>query len=395
MKAVVYKGLKKVAVEEVPDPKIEKPSDAIIKITSSAICGSDLHMYDGHTEAKPGLVLGHEPMGIVDKIGEDVSLIKEGDRVVVPFNVACGFCFNCIRGFTNACLTLNPQAPGAAYGYVSMGPYWGSQAEYLRAPQADWACEKLPGKPFDDMEDDFVLLADIFPTAYHSTELAGVKTGMSVAIFGAGPVGLLAAYSAKLKGASEIYIVDNSQRRLDLAKNFGAVPVNYENGDPVQQIMQMRKENQMLMQTMQPGDEKLLGVMCGIDAVGYQAEDRNNPNAMKPTQVLNDLIRIVNATGMLGIIGVYLKADPMAANEQEKQGMMTLRFGELWMKGLTVGTGQAPVKNYQRLLRDLIIAQKAKPSLIVSDHITIDEAPETYAKFDERDKVVKAVIQFK
>ena len=395
MKAVVYKGPNKVAVEDVAEPKIEKSSDAIIKLTSSAICGSDLHMYDGHTEAKPGLILGHEPIGVVEKVGEDVTLIKKGDRVVIPFNVACGFCFNCIRGFTNACLTLNPQSPGAAYGYVSMGPYWGAQAEYLRVPQADWACQKLPGKPFDDMEDDFVLLADIFPTAYHSTVLAGVKSGMSVAVFGAGPVGLLAAYSALLKGASEVYIVDNSQKRLDLAKNFGVIPINFDNGDPVEQIIKMRKENQLLIQAMQPGDEKTLGVMCGIDAVGYQAEDRYNANAMKPEQVLNDLIRLVNATGKLGIIGVYLKADPMASNEQDKQGMLTLRFGELWMKGLTIGTGQAPVKNYQKYLRDLIIAQKAKPSVIISNHISIDEAPETYASFDERDKVVKAIIQFK
>ncbi len=246
MKAVVYKGPRKVAVEEIPDPKIEKPSDAIIKLTSSAICGSDLHMYDGHTEAKPGLVFGHEPMGIVEKVGDNVSLVKEGDRVVVPFNVACGFCENCIRGFTNACLTMNPQLPGAAYGYVDMGPYIGGQAEYLRVPQADWACEKLPGKPFDNMEDDFVLLADIFPTAYHATELAGVESGKTVAVFGAGPVGLLAAYCSILKGASEVYVVDDSEKRLGLAKSMGAIPIDFTQGDPVQQIIQIRQQNAKL-----------------------------------------------------------------------------------------------------------------------------------------------------
>jgi len=165
MRAVVYKGPRKLKVEEVDDPRLEEPTDAIVRITSSGICGSDLHMYDGHTPAKPGIVLGHEPMGVVERVGDGVSTVKEGDRVVMPFNVACGTCYNCLRGFSSACLVMNPQGAGAAYGYVEMGSYRGGQAELLRVPRADWACLKLPGRPGDGREEDFMLLADVFPTA--------------------------------------------------------------------------------------------------------------------------------------------------------------------------------------------------------------------------------------
>ena len=210
MKAVVYNGARDVRVEDVPEPRIEEPTDAIVRITSSGICGSDLHMYDGHTPAEPGIILGHEPMGVVEEVGDGVSIIKEGDRVVMPFNVACGTCYNCLRGYSSACLVMNPQGAGAAYGYVTMGPYRGAQAEMLRVPRADWACLKLPGRPGDDKEDDYVMLADVFPTAFHATEMAKVSSGKTVAVFGAGPVGLLSAYCSMLKGASEVYVVDRS-----------------------------------------------------------------------------------------------------------------------------------------------------------------------------------------
>jgi glutathione-independent formaldehyde dehydrogenase len=199
MKAVVYENPMQVAVMDVPKPKIQNPRDAIVRLTSSAICGSDLHMYEGHTAMKPGRVVGHEPMGVVEEVGDAVVELKPGDRVVMPFNIACGVCMNCVRGFTNACLTLNREKAGAGYGYVGLGPYQGAQAEYVLVPFADWACLKLPGTPGDQFEDDFVLLADIFPTSYYSTEMANVSAGKSVAVFGAGPVGLLAAYSALLK----------------------------------------------------------------------------------------------------------------------------------------------------------------------------------------------------
>ena len=227
MKAVVFKGKNQVAVEEVPDPKIEAPGDAIVRITTASICGSDLHMYEGRSSAQPGIVFGHENMGVVNEVGPGVMSVKTGDRVVLPFNIGCGFCFNCSRGYSNACLTANPEYPTAGYGYADMGPFRGGQAEFLRVPFADYNCLKLPGTPGDEFEDDFVLLADIFPTGYHATELARVKSGDSVAVFGGGPVGLLSAYSAILKGAAEVYVVDRSEDRLKRAKSIGAIPVDF------------------------------------------------------------------------------------------------------------------------------------------------------------------------
>jgi glutathione-independent formaldehyde dehydrogenase len=390
LKAIVFNSPFDVTVKDIADPKIQEPTDVVIKITSSGICGSDLHMYDGHTAAKPGLVFGHEPMGIVEKVGDDVKLVKKGDRVVVPFNVACGVCYNCVRGFTSACLTMNPKQAGAAYGYVDMGPYDGGQAEYLRVPRADWACLKLPGEPGDDMEDDFVLLSDVFPTAYYATEMAGVQSGSTVGIFGAGPVGLLAAYSSILKGASEVYVVDRHEKRLDLAKKIGAIPINFTEGDPVEQIINLRKSNKNIQQSLRPGEEKLAGVMCGIDAVGYEAIDREHPDKFNSNQVITDLIRLVNPTGKLGIIGVYLTEDPTG---ETNEGQITIPFGLLWNKGLTVNTGQAPVKNYHMYLRDLIISGKAKPSFIVSNHFSLDQAPNAYKQFCDRSGVSKAIIK--
>ena len=394
MRAVVYKGPGKVAVEEVDDPKISSPTGAIVRITSSAICGSDLHMYDGHTTADPGVIFGHEPMGVVEKVGDAVDTIKVGDRVVMPFNIACGACYNCIRGYTNACLTMNPKGAGAAYGYVGMGPYRGAQAEMLLVPKADWACLKLPGKPGDDKEDDFVLLADVFPTAYHAAEMARVSAGKSVAVFGAGPVGLLAAYSSILKGASEVYVVDWSKKRLDLAKSIGAVPINFTEGDPVKQIKDLRMKNPVVHEIPHPED-KLDGVECVIDAVGFQAYDKSDRFKFNPNQVISDAIKLANPTGHLGIIGVYMNEDPKGKTPDDKKGILHIPFGMLWAKGLTMETGQAPVKTYQALLRDLIVSGKAKPSFIVSDHIKIDQAPEAYKEFDERGDLVKAVIRFK
>ena len=181
-----------------------------MQVTSSAICGSDLHMYEGRTAAKPGIVFGHENLGIVVEVGDAVATITKGDRVVMPFNVACGFCKNCLAGYTGFCLTVNPGFAGGAYGYVAMGPYRGGQAEYVRVPYADFNCLKLPVGT--EHETDFIMLADIFPTGYHGCELAQVSPGESVAVYGAGPVGLMAAYSAFLRGASKVFVVDRSRR---------------------------------------------------------------------------------------------------------------------------------------------------------------------------------------
>jgi glutathione-independent formaldehyde dehydrogenase len=395
MKAVSYEGEYKVAVKEQPKPELKAPTDAILRVTTSGICGSDLHMYDGRTPLEEGTVVGHEIMGVIDQVGEAVTSIKKGDRVVLPFNIACGFCFNCHRGHTEACLTMNPEQPHAAYGYAGMGPYQGGQAEFVLVPHADFNCLKLPGQPGDEWEEDFLLLSDVFPTGFHATELACVQPGKTVAVFGAGPVGLLAAYSAILKGASEVYVVDNIRERLDKAEELGAIPVDFSEGDPVEQIFQLRRRNRGIQQALRPGEEKMKGVDCAIDAVGYQARDDKKPNQEKPTQVLENVLRVVNATGHVGIIGVYMAPDPGAKDDHAKQGIFPFPIADFFDKGIVMGSGQAPVKKYNEYLRDLIVNGKAKPSKIVSHRIRIDDAPQAYDKFDRRiEGYTKVLIQF-
>ncbi|HEY0619997.1 MAG TPA: glutathione-independent formaldehyde dehydrogenase [Kribbella sp.] len=366
MKAVVYKAPFQVAVEEVEDPRIEHPNDVIVRVTTTAICGSDLHMYEGRTAAEPGIVFGHENLGIVEQVGSGVTSLTQGDRVVMPFNVACGFCKNCVAGYTGFCLTVNPGFAGGAYGYVAMGPYKGGQAEYLRVPYADFNCLKLPAGT--EHEADFVLLADIFPTGYHGCELAEVSPGESVAVYGGGPVGLMAAYSALLRGASMVLVVDRVPERLQKAEQLGAVPINFQESNAVEQIKQ---------RTNGEGTDK------GVDAVGYQAQTATGDRE-EPAVVLNSLIQSVRPTGRLGVPGLYVPADPGAPDEAAKQGMLLVAVGKFFEKGLRMGTGQCNVKRYNRQLRDLIITGRASPSFVVSHELPLDEAPTAYEKFDKR-----------
>jgi glutathione-independent formaldehyde dehydrogenase len=367
MRAVVYKEPFKISVENVAYPKIEKPNDVIVRITTTAICGSDLHMYEGRTAANPGIVFGHENLGVIEEIGPGVVSLQKGDRVVRPFNVACGFCFNCERGYTGFCLTVNPGSGGGAHGYVGMGPHRSGQPEWLRVPFADFNCLKLP--PGTENENDYILLADIFPTGYHGAELAEVKPGETVAIFGAGPVGLMAAYSRLPRGAAEVYVVDRVPERLNKAKQIGAIPIDFSRGEPVKQIRDMRG-----------GD----GVMKGIDAVGYQAISGTDPNKEEPPTMLNSLINVVNATGILGIPGRYVPSDPGGADPHLKQGILPIPFGRLFEKGLRLGTGPCNVKKYNRYLCDLIRSSCARPSFVVSHEVSLDQAPMAYQKFDKR-----------
>ncbi|WP_169253022.1 glutathione-independent formaldehyde dehydrogenase [Brevibacterium sp. 'Marine'] len=374
MKAVVYKGPHEVAVEEVEDATIQDPTDVLVRITTAAICGSDLHMYEGRTDARPGITFGHENMGIVEEVGSGVSTVKKGDRVVLPFNVACGFCDNCRAGKSAFCLTVNePGTAGGAYGYVGMGPYGGGQAEYLRVPFADYNCVPLP--PGDEHEKEFSLLADIFPTGYHATELAGVRPGETVAVYGAGPVGMMAAYSAFLKGASRVFSVDHVSSRLDLVKSIGAEPINFDDGDPVEQI------------TEALGD---YGVDRGIDAVGYQATAADGEE--QPAAVLNQLVGTVRHTGGIGVVGLYLPSDPGAPDEHSAKGELLVRIGRLFEKGQSIGTGQADAKRYAHQLRDLIIAGRAQPGFVVSQELPLSDAPDAYAKFDKRDEGYSKVL---
>ncbi|MFT3774009.1 MAG: glutathione-independent formaldehyde dehydrogenase [Minicystis sp.] len=390
MKAVVYQGPFSVAVEEVPDPVIEQATDAIIKITSAAICGSDLHMYDGRTAVRPGTVLGHEPLGIVQEVGPEVTKVRKGDRVVMPFNISCGKCFNCVRGYTAACLSVNPESHGGAYGYVGMGPYRGGQAEYLRVPFADTNCQELPGEPGDQWEDDFVMLADVFPTGCFGADLAAVGPGTTVAVFGAGPVGLLAAYSARLRHAAEVYVVDYVPDRLAKAEALGAIPIDFSQSDPVEQIVAERRGREE--GATHGSGEKMLGVMCGVEAVGFQAIDWERPGTEQPNRVIEDLIRLVNPTGHIGIVGLYVPQDPGGVNPHAKKGEIRISFGKLWEKGISFGTGQTPVKRYAAGLRDLVVSGQAQPSFVVTHRMRLEDAPEAYARLSKRTEGFAKVV---
>jgi glutathione-independent formaldehyde dehydrogenase len=367
MKAVVYRGPFAVSVEEVPDPRIETPLDAVIRITTTNICGSDLHMYEGRTNVEEGTVFGHENMGIVEEVGPGVEKIKVGDRVSVPFNISCGTCRNCQDGWWSFCQRTNPNegVDGAAYGYANMGPYRGGQAEYLRVPYADVNLLELPEGT--DHELDYTMLSDIFPTGYHGTELAEVGPGDNVAVFGAGPVGLMAAHSAFIRGAQRVFVVDKEADRLKLAESIGAESVSIADGDPVEQIIEATDG---------------VGVDRGVEAVGYQAHDHHGVE--HPELVLDNLVKVVRSAGAIGVVGVYVPSDPGATEEGAKVGRIGWDYGTFFSKGQRMGTGQAPVKRYNRELRDLITAGQAKPSFIVSHELGLAEAPDAYDKFDKR-----------
>lgn len=401
MKAVVYTDERKVEVQDVENPKIEDPRDIVLRVTSTAICGSDLHMYDGHSTMARGRVFGHEIMGVIEEAGAAVTSLVKGDRVVLPFNISCGFCHNCVVGNTSACLMTNPEKAGGSYGYAEMGPHKGGQAEMVRVPHGEFNCIKLPGKPHDELEEDFLLISDIFPTGYHGTELACVEPGSTVAIYGAGPVGLLAAHSALIKGAAEVYVVDRSKVRLAKAAEIGATPMDFTEGDPADQIKNKRRSNQLIVDSYRPGEfEKMPGVMCGIDAVGYQALDFDNPDKNNTLAVLDNLAEVVNPGGHIGVVGVYPKMDPKNEDKMIKIGKYPFAYGKMWDKGISIAGSQTPVKKYASHLKNLVISRKAKPSIIVSHRIDIAEAPDAYKKFDKRgmdegEDYTKIVIKFK
>lgn len=389
MKAVVYDGTRRVSVHEVEDAALLEPTDALVRLTSSALCGTDLHMYDGRTGAEPGLVLGHEPLGVVERTGAAVTQVGRGDRVVMPTHLFCGVCPNCARGLTAACGRIRPGAFGAAYGYAGMGPYRGAQAELLRVPYADANCVPLPGEPGDRYEDAFVLLADAFVTGWHATELARVGPGDTVAVFGAGAIGLLAAHSAVIRGAGQVYVVDHIAERLAVAAEFGAVPVDFTDGDPVRRIREHRRER-----GLPPGEEGMDGVDCGIDAVGFQAHDRATPGRENPHQVVDDLARLVNPAGSLGIAGVFAAKDLAPAPEGHHDGSIRVPWATLFDKGVHVGFGRTHDRRYTRMLRDLVLNGRAHPEKVVTHHGSLADAPGLYDAFDRRaDGIVKAVLR--
>ena len=369
-----HKITERQGLTDVPDARIEDPNDILVRVTTTNICGSDLHMYEGRTSFETGRVFGHENMGQVVEVGDAVRKVKVGEYVVLPFNVSCGFCKNCERGLSNYCLTMQPEPSfaGAAFGFADMGPYQGGQAELLRVPFGDFMALRL-GEDAVERQTDYVMLSDIFPTGYHATEMAGVKPGDQTVIMGGGPVGLMAAYSAILKGAGRVWGVDRHPDRLALAEKIGAIAIDDSTQDPVEVIK----------------DATLgLGGDNGCECVGYQAHDPQGNEDGSLT--LNTLIDAVRFTGKIGCVGVFVPEDPggrekQRAGELEAEGKLPLDFGMLWFKGQSIGTGQCPVKKYNRALRDLVAGGKARPSFIVSHELPLDRAPEAYQNFDSRE----------
>lgn len=376
MKALIYNGPRDVQVKDVPDAKVERATDVLVRITTTNICGSDLHMYEGRTNMEAGRILGHENMGQVIEVGKAVDRVKVGDRVCLPFNIGCGFCENCERGLTGYCLTVNPGTAGGAYGFAGMGPYSGGQAELLRVPYGDFNCLVLPPDA-GEKENDYVMLSDIFPTGYHATELAGVKPGDTVVIYGAGPVGLMAAYSAGIKGASQIMVVDIHKDRLKLAEQLGAIAIDDSEGTAVERVLELTGGK---------------GADRGCECVGYQCCNMHRKEV--PNLTMNNLVKTVKATGGIGVVGVFIPEDPGAQDKLAKIGQIAFDFGQFWIKGQQMATGQANVKAYNRKLCNLIHVGKAKPSIIVSHELSLEEAPLAYENFDKRkDGWTKVVLK--
>ncbi len=377
MRAVVYRKPFEVAVEEVPDPRIEQPNDVIVRITSTCICGADLYVYEGRTGTGPGTVFGHENLGIVEEVGAGVTALEQGDRVVMPFTVACGFCRNCRAGATGSCLTVaSAGRGGGAYGSVAPARCAGGQAEYLRVPYADVNCLPLPAGT--DHESDYVLLSDVFPTGYHGCRLAGVSPGETVAVYGAGPVGLMAAYCALLCGASRVFVVDSAPERLARARDLGAVAVDSSAGDPAQQIADLT------------GGE---GTDAGVDAVDFPVT-AGTGEGEEPAAVLDQLVRTVRPTGGLGVPGPCVRWGPGRGVAGAGPGRLLAAMDTLVEKGLRLCTGRADVRRYDRQLRDLITEGRASPGFVVSHELPLDQAPDAYRWSAQRvDGFLKVVLR--
>ena len=347
------------------------PHGVILRIVSTNICGSDQHMVRGRTTAPAGLILGHEITGEVIEVGPDVEFIKEGDLCSVPFNISCGRCRNCKEGQTGVCLNTNPDRPGSAYGYVDMGGWVGGQANYVMVPYADWNLLKFPDKD-QAMEKilDLTMLSDIFPTGYHGCVSAGVTSGSTVYIAGAGPVGLAAAHSAQFLGAAVVIVGDLIPERLEQARSFGCETVDVSKGEPKEQV------------------EQILGVPevdCAVDAVGFEARGHGEEGSAveEPATVLNSIMELTKAAGNLGIPGLYVTGDPGGVDEAAKEGSLSIRIGLGWAKSHVITTGQCPVMRYHHGLMTAILNDSVQiADAVNATVITLDEAPQGYEHFD-------------
>lgn len=389
MKALCWHGKYKVSVDSVPDPKIIHPTDAIIKITATAICGSDLHLFDGYQpRMEEGDVLGHEPMGIVVEVGKAVQKLKKGDRVVVPFVIACGSCFFCSKTLYSCCDTTNPNAdeasklmghaPAGCFGFSHLlGGYAGGQAEYLRVPHADVG----PIKIESDLPDEKVLfLSDIFPTGYMAAENAGIEPGDTVAVWGCGPVAQMCIQSCWMLGAGRVIAIDRVPERLAMATMKGrAETINFDKEDVYERLNAM---------TDGRGPDR-----C-IDAVGCEAHstggadavlDKVKASVMLATDrahVLRQAIYCCRKAGTLSVPGVYVGA------------IDKMPFGAAMNKGLTIKSGQTHVQRYTRPLLKRIEAGEIDPSFVITHRLSLEEAPAAYKTFrDKEDGCIKVVLK--
>lgn len=379
MLALTYRGPNRVRVEKKPEPKLEHPNDVILRVTRTAICGSDLHLLHGLIpDTRVGCVFGHEFAGVVEEVGSSVASLQKGDRIVVPFNISCGTCFFCQRGLTGNCENTNPNAGVASgvYGYShTTGGYDGGQAEYVRVPFADVGPMKIP----DGMHEEEVLfLSDILPTGYQAAEMGEIKPGETVVVFGCGPVGLFAQKSAKLLGAGRVIAVDHLDYRLEFAKKYNDVEtVNFREapkGDVVS-----------LLQKMTDGR----GADVCIDAVGCEAQGSAAQSFLGvkaklmagAATAINWSIAAVRKGGNVVLIGVY--GPPFNAVD----------IGSAMNKGLTLRMNQANCKRYMPHLLEHIREGRIDAKGIISHRIPLEHAADAYDLFEnKKDNCIKCVL---
>lgn len=388
MRALVYHGRYDVRVDTVPDPVIEQPRDAIIKVTSTAICGSDLHLYDGYIPAmEKGDILGHEFMGEVVEVGKDNKKLKVGDRVVVPFNICCGECFFCLKGQWSCCERTNRDADNATkmfghntaglFGYSHLtGHYPGGQAEYVRVPFADVCPTKVP----EGLTDEQVLfLTDIFPTGFQGAKFAEIEDGDTVAVWGCGPVGQFCIRSAQMLGAGHVVAIDLVPERLALAAAAGAEIINFEKEDVYERLNQITKGR---------GPDRCIDAV-GMEAHGHGTWDSIADRALAATglgtdrcHVLRDCLRNVRAGGTVSVSGVY-------------GGFLNMvPFGAAFQKGVTIRMGQCNVLNYMAELMKAVEEGKIDPSFVITHRCSLEDGPKMYEKFKKKqDGCIKVVMK--
>jgi len=385
MKALTYHGARDVRVETVPDPAIVEQDDIILRTTATAICGSDLHIFRGKIPmVKDGDILGHEFMGIVEEVGPAVSRINPGDRVVVPFTISCGDCFFCSRSLYAACENTNPgrgalmirkqiRSGAGMFGYSHLyGGYAGGQAEYVRVPKANVGPLVIPDSSLPD--DKVLFLSDILPTGYQAAMNAGIKEGSSVAIFGAGPVGLMAAAASLLLGAERIFMVDHHQYRLDYARQaYGVEPINFsESADAAEIIVALTDRR---------------GVDGAIDAVGFEAK-----GSVLETALTNLKVETASGKALRQAIGCTRRGGTVSVPGVYAGFIHGFLIGDVFDKGLTIKCGQTHVQGLMPELLDHISNGRLKPEAIITHRMPLDEAARGYQIFNNKEQNCRKVV---